>query len=374
MRAFQMNPFLHIAAPALALACLAAPAGAVLAPNAVNPAYSVTALGLPEQYHTMGIGFLSDGRMVVLTTGIIGGGEIPNPDANSAVYLVRGATGASGTIQVSKIASMFRQPSGVNVVNDKIYVSDRDGFYSIPSNNVPADPATNKSKVLDWPAGSKWHQWVFTPIYKAGKFYAPYSGSIRVGGPSDVPASSEWSGAFLSWDPDGKNLAKFAGGLRSPNGAGMNDAGDMFVMDNQGSWLPGCTFMHMKQGRFYGHRQSPPQAPNWAESLPYQPPAVWIPYPAQVTGASNSQPVYVTKGPYAGQWFAGDANGTGLLRFALEKVNGDWQGTVFRFTGAERNPAVPRPSTQAASASAARHSATSSALRTSGMRSSMPEG
>jgi hypothetical protein len=183
-------------------------------------------------------------------------------------------------------------------------------------------------------------------MFKDGYFWAPYSGSIRVGGPSDVPATSEYSGAFLKWDPEARTMEKIAGGLRSPNGAAMNDAGEMFVMDNQGSWLPGCAFMHMKPGKFYGHRQSPPQAPNWAESLPYQPPAVWIPYPSQtspsIVGVSTAQPIYVSKGPYAGQWLAGDANGPGLNRFALEKVGDEYQGTVFRFTNGTANAAINR--------------------------------
>ncbi|MDB5049063.1 MAG: hypothetical protein JWO30_2134 [Fibrobacteres bacterium] len=337
----RLSALLSGTAFSMMCALSARPAAAALPANGVHPAFDIREVALPDKYRTMGVAFLSDGRMVLLTTGIMGGGEVPNPDPNSCVFLVTGATG-TGAIQVAKIASDFRQPSGVNVVNDKIYVSDRDAFYSIPNNSAVADPAGNRTKILSWPMGSKWHQWIFTPVYSGGKFYAPYSGSIRVGGPSDVAASSDWSGAFLSWDPDGKNLAKFAGGLRSPNGAGINDAGEMFVVDNQGSWLPTCTFMHMKQNRFYGHRQSPPQPPNWAEGLPYQPPAVWIPYPSQITGASTSQPVYMNKGTYAGQWFAGDANGPGLTRFALEKVNGDYQGAVLRFTNGTSTSGINR--------------------------------
>ncbi len=339
MHAILTPRLIQFAAAVLCAAVL--PAGATLGANAVNPAYDIKEVGLPDKYMTMGIDFLSDGRMVLLTTGNEGGGEVPNPDPNSCVFIVGGVTNA-GTIQMTKIASNFRQPSGVNVVNDKIYVADRDAWYSIPVNTAPANTSTNKTKLLDWPPGAKWHQWIFTPMYKGGKFYAPYSGSIVVGGPSNVDPSSEWSGAFLSWDPDGKNLSKFAGGLRSPNGAGISDAGDMFVMDNQGSWLPTCTFMHMKQNRFYGHKQGGGHLPNWAEGLQYQPPAVYIPYPSQVTGASTSQPVYVNKGPFAGQWFAGDANGPGLTRYALEKVNGDWQGTVFRFTNGTGNSGINR--------------------------------
>jgi hypothetical protein len=322
------------------MAAFLRPASALL-PSAVHPAFDQKEIGLPNKYHTMGIAFLSDGRMVIVTSGIIGGGEVPEPDANSCVFIISGVTG-NGSVQAAKIASGFRQPSGVNVVNDKIYVSDRDAFYSIPSNNTPSDPNGNKTKILSWPMGSKWHQWIFTPMYKDGKFYAPYSGSIRVGGPSDVQASSEYSGAFLSWNPDGSNLTKVAGGLRSPNGANIDDQGEMFVVDGQGSWEPTCTFLHMNPNKFYGHRQSPPNAPNWAEKLTYQPPAVWIPYPSQIVGASTSQPIYVKTGPYAGQWLAGDDNGPGLTRFALEKVNGEYQGAVFRFSNGTANAGINR--------------------------------
>lgn len=316
------------------------PALATLPMDAVHPAFEISAVPLTAKFKTMGLAFLSDGSMVVLTTGKIGGGEVPDPDAEAAVYIVSGQGGSSP--QATRIASNFLQPSGVNVVNDKIYVTDRDAFWSITSNAKPADPAANKQKVMAWPMAQRWHQWVFTPMYKDGWFYAPYSGSIRLGGPSDVPASSEYSGAFLKWDPAGKTLEKVAGGLRSPNGAGMNVAGEMFVMDNQGSWLPGCTFMHMKPGKFYGHRQSPPQAPNFAEAMPYQPPAVWIPYPSQAAGAATAQPVFIPKGTYAGQWLAGDANGPGLTRYALEKVKNEYQGTVFRFSNGTANSAINR--------------------------------
>lgn len=316
---------------------------AAIPANAVHPAFDIQAIPLPDMYRNMGIGFLSDGRMVILTSGSIGGGGggLPaNPDPNSCVFIVEGATD-SKNVRMTLIANNFKDPSGLNIVNDKIYVSDRDAFYSIAQNSSTANPSANKTKIIDWPFGAHWHHWVFTPIYHAGKFYAPYSGSIRHGGPSDVPVTDEYSGAFLQWDPDGSHFVKYCGGLRSPNGANINADGDMFVVDNQGSYLPADAFMHMKPGKFYGHRQTN-NPPNWAESLPYQPPAVWIPYPSQVAGASNSQPIYVDKGLFAGQWFDGDINGPGLLRFALEKVAGDYQGAVFHMTNGMGNAATNR--------------------------------
>jgi len=284
-----------------------------------HPSYVVSKVPLNTTFRTMGMAFLSDGRMVVAAT-FQGTGEITPPDTGSAIYLISGISTPNPT--VVKIADMFREPSGVVVVNDKIFVPDRDAFYSIPSNEPTANPSTNKTKIVDWPFGANWHQFVFTPFYKDGFFYAPYSG------------------AFLKWDMEGKKFEKVAGGLRSPNGLGMNDDGDMFVTDNQGSYLPGCTLMHMKPGKFYGHHQSNP-TPNFAEAWPYQPPAVWIPYGSSGS-FSTTQPFYLKSGQFKGQWIAGDANGQGMMRFALEKVKGEYQGAAFRFTKATDDVAINR--------------------------------
>jgi hypothetical protein len=231
-----------------------------------------------------------------------------------------------------------------------VYVSDRDGFYEIQQLSVPADLTLNRKLIVKWPVpgagfawsqwGVQWHQYAFTPIYSKGFFYAPYSGSIGNGGPSDVAPTSAMTGAFLKWDLTGK-LETFAGGLRSPNGANVDDAtGDMFVCDNQGSWFPSSTFQLMKQGKFYGHRQSSPHPANWAESLPVELPTAWLP---QIeVRASPSQPVVIPKGKYAGDWLLGDVNSPGLIRVALDKIGDIYNGSVFWFSKGTANAAINR--------------------------------
>src|SRR4051812_33890690 len=125
-------------AMALGIVLAITPGRANIPPNAIHPSLDIKTIPIPDMYRTMGIGFLSDGRMVLLTTNIIGGGEMPNPDPDACVFLISG-TKDFNNITVTKIASNFRQPSGVNVVNDKIYVADRDAFYSINQNSAVAD-------------------------------------------------------------------------------------------------------------------------------------------------------------------------------------------------------------------------------------------
>src|SRR6185503_10260731 len=148
-----------------------------------------------------------------------GGGSIPGPSAEAGVFLVANPTSASPTMK--QIASMFRQPSGAVVVNDVIYVSDRDAFYKINS-LAPGSISTNRTKVIDWPKDKEpnfrdnwdngwWHQWIFCPMYYNGKFYAVYSGSIVGGGASETGPSTAYSGAFFQFNPDGSGgIQKYA--------------------------------------------------------------------------------------------------------------------------------------------------------------------
>jgi hypothetical protein len=325
--------------------------------DAMHPDYTMATVPLVEMYKTMGMGFLSDGRMVLVTTEFIGGGEAPPPSVNHKLLIITNPGAATaGDVKVKEVANMWIQPSGLTIVDNKIFVSDKDGFYQILDyETATPDLANNRKKIATWPdenkwnAGKYWHQWVFTPVYKNGFFYAPYSGSIRPGGPSDAQATSAYSGAFLKWDMNG-TLTKFAGGLRSPNGANIGPNGDMFVADNQGSWVPSSTFMHMKQDKFYGHKQSPKRdslgnvitayAPNWAEGMTYERPTAWLDHGN--VRASPSQPIYVDKGRYAGDWLLGDVNNPGLVRISLDDVQGTYNGAVFWFSKGMAQSAINR--------------------------------
>lgn len=343
-----------ISNPSRIVAYAFALAGAVLAQapwpqDSRNPGLTVETVPLPTNHMTMGMNFLADGRMIWATAGVKGGGEIPAANANSAVWVVSGLTGNLSGASVRKVADMMRQPAGVVIVGTDVYVSERDGFYKITNYENPASTSGNRTKVISWPTpdagfkwenGEQWHQWVATPVYHNGKFYGPYGGTIQVGGRSAVPPTSSYSGAFISWNPDGQGgITKIAGGFRVPNGMAMTPTGQFFVSDNQGSWLPACSFHLVKPNKFYGHRQTPPNKANWAEGLAYEPPTMWL-----VDGVhqSASQPLYMEKGPYAGDFLIGDDNSPGLSRIALDNVNGNYNGSMFFFTGGFLNGAINR--------------------------------
>jgi hypothetical protein len=340
----------------LALASVVRPAGASIA-DTVHPDFELKEIRMPALFKTMGLAFLQDGTMVLATTEAIGSGEVPAPDPEHCVYLVRGASTDTMPLSMVDVADNWKQLAGVTVANDQVYVSDRDGFYKIANLADPGDPKANRNLIVKWPDeshwnnGPFWHQWAFTPLYWKGEFYAPFSGSIRAGGWSNVDATSSLSGAFLTWNVQG-NLHAYAGGLRSPNGANVDpETGEMFVTDNQGSWEPASTFLRIRKDHFYGHRQSSPDldtgghvvgthAANFAEALPYDPPVAWLPH--NLVRSSPSQPVRVPKGMYAGDWLIGDVNSPGLVRVSLDRVGDAVNGAVFWFSKGTGGAAINR--------------------------------
>ncbi|MDB5048270.1 MAG: hypothetical protein JWO30_1341, partial [Fibrobacteres bacterium] len=319
-------------------------------PDNINPAVTLKVIPLgATQLGVMGVSFFADGRMLLTTTDFMGGGEMPAPQANSVAWIVSGVQGDLTNVTMKKVANMFKQPVGAFATPDnKAYISDRDGFYELQNVDNPTDLAGNRKKVIDYPLqgapntnfthGSTWHQFCFTPFLYKGRIYATYSGSIQPGGPSATPATSPLSGSFVSFDPTIYGQAytamdKVAGGLRSPNGANMDTDGNMYYADNQGAYVPSSTFIHVVKGFFYGHKQTDNPA-NWAESMPYEPPTAWLPHGR--VRKSPSQPLYLDRGFYRGDWLLGDVNDPGLLRIGIDRADGNndhQNGAVFFFTG-----------------------------------------
>ncbi|MDC0368284.1 hypothetical protein OAN13_01175 [Opitutales bacterium] len=147
------------------------------------------------------------------------------------------------------------------------------------------------------------------------------------------------SGEFRQW----------SSGLRTANGIGKSPQGELFAADNQGDWVATSMLHHLEEGDFHGH----PAALRWDQNFPYsqdpksapidllekmrKPPAVHFPHGELAN--SPSSPVWDTTGgkfgPFAGQMFIGDIVHPRIIRVALEKVNGQYQGACFSFYHAE---------------------------------------
>jgi hypothetical protein len=144
-----------------------------------------------------------------------------------------------------------------------------------------------------------------------------------------------------------------AAGLRSPCGLGTNLDGEMFVTDQQGTWVAATPIHHLRKGVFYTNQESlgtlkHPESPvkvagalpkdcSYAEAVKaapvMAPAAVWLPY--NKMGRSGTDIQVIDQGgkfgPFDGQLLVGEFTNSAVNRVFLEKVGGEYQGACFPF-------------------------------------------
>lgn len=292
-----------------------------------------------------GLAFRPDGKLLACTRR----GEIwlihnPTADDPADIKFTRFASGlheALGMVVESHNAVFVVQRPELTKITD----ADGDGV---------ADEFTT---VCDkWGVSGDYHEFAFGPARdKNGNFFI----TLNVGFGGGHQAKAPWRGWCVKVTPGGK-MEPWAYGLRSPNGINFSPDGDLFYCDNQGEWVATNKMHHLKRGKFYGHQaglrwvKDSPFAGKVPEKVPsgmlydgqkgpganapsgfpdLDPPCIWFPYGRM--GNSASEPVWDTTGgkfgPFAGQCFVGDQTKSTVMRVALEKVNGVYQGACFPF-------------------------------------------
>ncbi len=288
----------------------------------VHPNYTLTNLrpsGFQPQ--VTGMDWLPDGRLAISTWG---GSE----NTLGEVYLLSNVTGNTDPSRVTrlKVADKLKEPMGIKYVDGKLYVSQKTGLTEL--NDTNGDWVTdNYRTVATWPYGGNFHEFAFGMLYKDGFFYLNLSVSINLGGATTDPQPAPNRGTTIKVNKATGAVSYVAGGLRTPHGIGWGPEGEVFATDNQGGWLPSSKLVHIKQDRFFNHYTNP-DGPY--DNRPVTQPVLWLPQNEIANSPSN--PVQLTTGPFAGQMLFGDVTYGGIQRGFLEKVNGEYQGAVFRLT------------------------------------------
>ncbi|PYC63894.1 hypothetical protein C7C45_31230 [Micromonospora arborensis] len=294
--------------------------------NSVHPGYTLTNLRPTGfQPKVTGMDWLADGRLVICTWG---GSDQSGTSQDGEVWIL-GNTGGStspGTVTTKKIAGGLKEPMGLKVVDGVVYVSEKQRLTRLV-NTGGDEVAERLETVATWPYGGKFHEFAFGLLYQDGFFYVNLSVSIDYGGATTVPQPAPNRGTTIKVSKDTGAVSYVAGGLRTPHGIGWGPEGGIFVTDNQGGWLPSSKLLHVKQGRFFNHYMTPAGP---FDSNPVTPPVLWM--PQNEIANSPSTPLYLTNGRYAGQFVIGDVTYGGLQRAFVEKVNGEYQGALFRLT------------------------------------------
>ncbi|MBX9585166.1 MAG: SMP-30/gluconolactonase/LRE family protein [Gemmataceae bacterium] len=289
-----------------------------------------------------GLAFRPDGKLLACTR-------------RGEIWLVHNPTAAPADIKMTRWAAGLHEALGMWVQDDKtVYVVQRPELTRITDTDGHGT-ADEFTTVCDkWGVSGDYHEFAFGPARdKDGNFFV----TLNVGFGGGHQAKAPWRGWCVKVSPDG-SMEPWAYGLRSPNGVAFSPDGDLFYADNQGEWVASNKLHHLRKAEFYGH-----QAPlRWLKESPFagnpdkvasgmlydgqrgpeggpsgfpqvDPPAVWFPYGRM--GNSVSEPVWDTTGgkfgPFAGQCFVGDQTKSTVMRVALEKVNGAYQGACFPF-------------------------------------------
>jgi hypothetical protein len=308
--------------------------------------YKLATFNLPDDcvLEVGGLAFRPDGKLLACTR-------------RGDIWLIANPGAANpALVQYSKFATGLHEPLGMSVEsNNVVYVVQRPELTKVI--DVNGDGVADKFVTVcdKWGVSGDYHEFAFGPARdKEGNFFVTLNVGFGGGHQAKVP----WRGWCVKISPDGK-LEPYTYGLRSPNGINFAPDGELFYCDNQGEWVATNKLNHLKKGKFYGHQASLrwlPESPfashptsipsgmlydgqkgpdrNSPSGMPaVDPPAIWFPYGRM--GQSASEPVWDTTGgkfgPFAGQCFVGDQTRSTVMRVALEKVNGVYQGACFPF-------------------------------------------
>ena len=144
----------------------------------VHPAFTLSQ-ARPENFHSKvgGMDFLPDGRLVISTWDSIGG-----------VYILDGIqTNDPEKITVKRIAAGLAEPLGLKVVDNEIYVMQKQELTKLVDFNKDEIIDSYQTICNGWKVSPNFHEFAFGLVYKDGYFYGSLATAIRPGGASMQP-------------------------------------------------------------------------------------------------------------------------------------------------------------------------------------------
>ena len=309
-----------------------------LAAQDENDFYILESVVIPEdiKLEVGGMDFLPDGRLAVTTR-------------RGEVWMIENPTGENLTY--SLFARGLHEPLGLAAHEGAIYVAQRAEVTKLTDRDEDGTADVYET-VYDMPLTGNYHEYHYGPFFLPdGSFLTTRNVGWEGSGVSKAP----FRGWMLQYRPGDDELIPWAAGMRSPAGFGTNAEGDIFVAENQGDWIGSGRITHLEEGDFAGHPASLRWAGEKGSQIELRPdqlnddfrtmyqarqdlgnvklPAVWFPH--GILGISTAAIITDRTegafGPFAGQMLVSDQGQSKIMRVALEKVDGAYQGVVFPF-------------------------------------------
>jgi hypothetical protein len=258
-----------------------------------------------------GFDFFSDGTRAAVCTW------------SGDVWIVSGIDASLSALRWQRFATGLFQPLGLKIVRDQIYVLGRDQITRLVDENGDGEADTYECFNNDVSVTPNFHEFALDlHTDPEGNFY--FTKGAPLLGTEYWDPIGQHNGSVLKVSPDGRQLERYATGLRAPNGSGVGPHGEVTCSDNEGIWTPVCRLNWVRPGGFYGamgleHQTTPPVA--------YDPPLCWLPY--AIDNSSGGQ-VWTSDrfGPLSGQLIHLSYGKCRAFCVLKEEVGGMVQGGV----------------------------------------------
>lgn len=280
-------------------------------------AYEVDSVALPDEnpghawMRPSGFDFFSDGTRAAVCTW------------SGDVWIVSGLEGPLAKPTWRRFAAGLFQPQGLKIVKDQVYVLGRDQITRLSDRNGDGEADFYENFNNDVSVTPNFHEFALDlHADAAGRFYFTKGGPLL--GTEYWDPIGAHNGSVLQVSADGKELTRYATGLRAPNGSGVGPHGEVTCSDNEGIWTPVCRLNWVKPGGFYGamgldHRDARPTT--------YDPPLCWLPF--AVDNSAGGQVWAGDKfGPLGGELIHLSYGKCRAFHVLREEVGGTVQGGV----------------------------------------------
>ena len=286
---------------------------------------------------TSALAFFPDGRMAVCTHG-------------GDVWIVSGIDDKLEEIKWKRFAAGMYEPFGLQVIDDKIYVTCKDRLVRLHDLNGDDEADFYESFSADDDVSTFFHAFNFDlQRDKEGNLYYAKSGQYT---------SYALPGSVIKVSPDGKREVHCTG-FRTPNGMGIMPDGRVTVSDNQGSWMPASKVSLCEPGGFYGYVQTHSRGALWAPDggridhskvIPpktFDQPLIWMP---QSFDNSSGGQLWVDDprwGPLSGKLLHTSFGKGWLYYMMLQEIKGQSQAAIVKLkidalTGIQRARVNPK--------------------------------
>ncbi len=233
------------------------------------------------------------------------------------VWIVDGVDGDLDRLEWTRYAVGFHMPQGLEVVDGKVYVLDRDQVTVLHDLNQDGQADYYENLNNEFHTTHHFHEFTFDlDRDDDGNFY--FAKAAR----HALPAKVKHHGVILKMSPDGRDLEVVCTGFRVPNGVAVGPGGEITTSDQEGHWIPSTRVNLCSPGSFHGYM--------WGGSIPeregYDDPITWLPISVDNSGAGQAWVRGDRWGPFDGHLVHSSFGRGKIFLMLMERAAGTVQG------------------------------------------------